>query len=49
MINIKFFLQEPSTLLIHKWQQKTAGQTLYITLSLPIYGEETLYLDRDME
>ena len=33
-----------------KWQLKTtAGQTLYRTLSLPIYGGGNIYLDRDME
>ena len=33
-----------------KWQQKTsAGQTLYRTLCLHIYGGGNVYLDRDME
>ena len=43
-------LQVPPTSIIHKCKQKTpAGQTLYITLSLHIYGGGKLYFDKDMQ
>ena len=44
------FLQVPPTSLTHKRPTKNpAGQTLYRTLSLDIYGGGNIYLDRDME
>ena len=46
-----FILQVPPTSLIHKLTKKktSAGQTLYRTLCLYIYGGGNVNLDRDME
>ena len=44
------FCKYPQLHYFIKWQQKTtAGQTLFRTLSLHIYGGGNIYLDRDME
>ena len=45
-----FVLQVPPTSFIHKMAPKEhAGQILYRTLSLNIYGGGNICLDRDME